>query len=197
MIYLGANVVERLKAQQAYTACENVWLQLFIGLFHDDRVFGCKWLDFNVEGQKWYYKFMERTGDMHRIRMEGHEHVKAVTAPDYGAYAFREDGYIPESKKAKLLQGHLDRIQLNYGDVASESCHHAEMANKGSNDFRTSTVGDSAEKDTDVQLWQHDMVATETKMICLKAKAQLVGIHERVSSDAGNNTQSEVLNALT
>ncbi|KAI3715803.1 hypothetical protein L6452_22790 [Arctium lappa] len=62
--------------------------------------------------------------------------------------------------------------------------------------FLNNSVGESgsAEKDNDVQLWRHghrrhrrdknDMPAGAV----MQAKAQLVGIRERVSSDVGNNT---------
>ncbi|XP_023751135.1 uncharacterized protein LOC111899525 [Lactuca sativa] len=64
--------------------------------------------------------------------------------------------------------------------------------------FLNNTVGDSAEKDTDVQLWRHGRRRNRRDKndmpegAVMQAKAQLVGIHERVSSDAGNNTQSKV-----
>ncbi|CAH1426195.1 unnamed protein product [Lactuca virosa] len=64
--------------------------------------------------------------------------------------------------------------------------------------FLNNTVGDSAEKDTDVQLWRHGRRRNRRDKndmpegAVMQAKAQLVGIRERVSSDAGNNTQSKV-----
>lgn len=42
-----------------------------------------------------------------------------------------------------LLQEHLDRMQLNSEDVASESSHHAELANRGSNGNPDSLVDGS------------------------------------------------------
>ncbi|KAI3789021.1 hypothetical protein L2E82_01805 [Cichorium intybus] len=78
--------------------------------------------------------------------------------------------------------------------------------------FLNNSVGDSAEKDTEVQLWRHgrrinrrdknDMPAGAV----MQAKAQLTGIRDRVSSDAGtnnnnnnnnNNTQSKVPSSAT